>query len=106
MSSVADVRRKWAEALRSGGYKQGAMVLRRGDNFCVMGVLCDVTDPGGWRRDDRTWLHRGYMFSVPDSVRAAAALTSEDVDALTTANDRGTTFDELAGEVERLPVRV
>ncbi len=37
-----DVVRKWIIALRSGDYTQVRYVHRDGDNFCVMGVLCDL----------------------------------------------------------------
>lgn len=37
-----DIVRKWIIALRSGDYAQTRYVHREGDNFCVMGVLCDL----------------------------------------------------------------
>lgn len=40
--------RKWSRALRSGKYKQGKGQLRDGDNFCCLGVLCDVSGVGKW----------------------------------------------------------
>lgn len=41
---------KWLEALRSGKYKQGLNLLRKGDEFCCMGVACDLIDPSGWKK--------------------------------------------------------
>jgi hypothetical protein len=38
----ADIKEKWIAALRSGKYKQGNSYLRRGDEYCCLGVLCDV----------------------------------------------------------------
>jgi hypothetical protein len=44
------------EALWSGEYKQGRTFLRTGDEYCCMGVACDVmrrvTGRGEWRRGD------------------------------------------------------
>ena len=36
----------WADALESGKYQQGTGVLHRGNQFCVMGVACDVMRSG------------------------------------------------------------
>lgn len=37
-----ELKAKWVAALRSGEYKQGREVLRNGDQFCCLGVLCDI----------------------------------------------------------------
>lgn len=34
---------KWVKALRSGKYKQGKTFLKKGDKYCCLGVLCDIT---------------------------------------------------------------
>jgi hypothetical protein len=36
------IRDRWVKALTSGDYKQGSGALRRGDEFCCLGVLCDL----------------------------------------------------------------
>mgnify|MGYP001565590633 CR=1 FL=1 len=36
------VKKLWVKALRSGKYKQGIGNLRCGDEFCCLGVLCDL----------------------------------------------------------------
>lgn len=41
---------RWLRALRSGKYKQCTGELRRRDEFCCLGVLCDVIDPKSWRK--------------------------------------------------------
>lgn len=44
------LRERWLEALRSGNYKQGRGVLRnKEDEFCCLGVLCDVAEPDKWK---------------------------------------------------------
>jgi len=41
--------KEWIEALRSGKYTQGQSCLRsRGDKFCCLGVLCDITSRKDW----------------------------------------------------------
>ena len=37
-----NVKRLWLEALRSGEYKQGRGLLRDGNKYCCLGVLCDI----------------------------------------------------------------
>lgn len=32
----------WIEALRSGKYQQGSFALRKRDDFCCLGVACDL----------------------------------------------------------------
>jgi hypothetical protein len=34
--------KKWVAALRSGNYKQGKSWLRKGDQFCCLGVACEL----------------------------------------------------------------
>lgn len=43
-----EIKAKWVAALRSGKYKQGRGRLRSGDEFCCLGVLCDIVYPQGW----------------------------------------------------------
>lgn len=37
-----EVKEQWIEALKSGRYSQGRKVLRAGNDFCCLGVLCDL----------------------------------------------------------------
>lgn len=37
----------WLVALRSGDYKQGKGRLRIGDEFCCLGVACDLAEKAG-----------------------------------------------------------
>ena len=42
-----EVKAAWIAALRSGEYKQGRAQLRTGDQFCCLGVLCDIASKHG-----------------------------------------------------------
>lgn len=45
-----ELKKKWLKALRSGEYQQGTNYLRTDqDEFCCLGVLCDIKDKGGWK---------------------------------------------------------
>ena len=37
-----DIKTQWIAALRSGAYQQGRGRLRAGNEFCCLGVLCDL----------------------------------------------------------------
>lgn len=53
---------RWLEALKSGEYSQTTRTLRDDSGFCCLGVLADITDPGGWgepRSVDGTVPHAG-----------------------------------------------
>ncbi len=58
-----DVKKKWVEALRSGAYHQGTGQLRCNDQFCCLGVLCDLFKDDGQRGD---WVADdcGFAFEV------------------------------------------
>lgn len=43
---------RWVKALRSGKYTQGKTALKDGDDFCCLGVLCDIYDKSGWSKND------------------------------------------------------
>lgn len=53
------VKAQWLEALRSGRYEQGKYDLRRNNEFCCLGVLCDLLDPGAWDPYNDAFLHHG-----------------------------------------------
>lgn len=63
----AEIKRLWVEALRSGEYQQGRGQLRDGDQFCCLGVLCDLHSKAGlgeWRGD----IYNDHIESLPESV--------------------------------------
>jgi hypothetical protein len=40
---------EWLVALRRGEFRQGKHFLRQGDDYCCMGVLCEISHVGSWR---------------------------------------------------------
>jgi|688.fasta_scaffold08051_1 hypothetical protein len=68
-----ELKAKWLEALRSGWYKQGQGRLRDENNqFCCLGVLCDVGGLGTWRMD-----HGGYSYEV-NGCKSSFLLPAQD----------------------------
>ena len=95
-----------AAALRSGKYKQGRGVLRKGDRYCFWGVARDLLDGGEWVASTHGSV---FWFRVPEKYAQNRALPPEVVTRrygfehpmlLAGLGDRGATFAELADAVE------
>ncbi len=108
-----ELKEKWLVALRSDKYKQGIHRLRTADNFCCLGVLCDITDPDGWEPDgwepqDGEFDDVGNVYEWNDgdsrtSYFASAPwslLNHTDQDHLMQMNDSGSSFSEIADYIE------
>lgn len=100
----AEFKQKWLEALRGGKYKQGKNVLRTAqDEFCCLGVLCDVVSPEGWLADDSReggFLHSDRKGFLPLGVKYETAFPSIHEVKLTNMNDEGKSFAEIADWIE------
>lgn len=78
-----EVKKKWVYALMSGKYMQGKGQLRQRNQYCCLGVLCDIykenTGKGEWvnpnSTNDRASLREfQYENSDGETRRAAAVL--------------------------------
>jgi hypothetical protein len=114
-----EARKAWVEALRSGDYKQGEGVLRDGDgNYCCLGVACELAVKDGVEMDvytpeDGSTLYDGQAIVCPRKVQDWLRLAerhgahrdhvSRDTRYLTTLNDNGATFAEIADLIESEP---
>ncbi len=99
----SDIKKKWIAALRSGEYEQGMDELRPTENsYCCLGVLACVMGEE-WVRDgdsDSFYLENHEAFcELPDRLEVAASLAT-DQDVLSTMNDTGSTFEEIADYIE------
>lgn len=98
----------WAEALRSGGYRQWTGGLRthlgegEGEGFCCLGVLCDLGGSKAWKRLVRTYTFHGFLTGVlPHQVQYRAHIAVDEQDALIHMNDtQGYSFDQIAEVLE------
>lgn len=101
-----EIKTKWVAALRSGEFKQGRKQLRRGDNFCCLGVLCEL-----YRREtgNGDWSTGGYFLGtsdiLPSSVRDWAGLAESNPAfsrglSLAERNDAGVPFAEIADIID------
>jgi hypothetical protein len=123
---------QWITALRSGGYTQGEGLLHSSDGFCCLGVAAkeflkidvEVTQKGDWSFTH--WNYNGESDVAPDYVMKALGLydsngstkvyrsqidstspTSDYISSnklrLTTMNDKGSTFEQIADIIEANP---
>ncbi len=111
----ADVKKKWIKALLSGDYKQARGSLQNRDGFCCLGVLCDISKKGTWARDPGSTTRREERYTcassesttvlprdviewadLPNSNPNAGIADAQGRDLITTFNDEGSTFEELA----------
>lgn len=104
-----EIKDRWVEALRSGKYKQGRKVLKKGKNFCCLGVLCDITkDELGLEWNARIPASDsldGERLFLPLSVKDYAGLSARNpgvgVKALSDMNDTGVKFNRIADLIEK-----
>jgi hypothetical protein len=65
------IKKKWADALRSGEYERTTGAMRTESGFCPLGVLCDVVKEevgGTWQK----WSTKTYEFLPHDQTTDAA----------------------------------
>lgn len=55
---MTELQLKWIEALESGEYKQGKGQLRDGDQYCCLGVACDVYDKATDQSGESGWINK------------------------------------------------
>ena len=108
MAMNPEIKAKWAEALRSGKYKQGKIGLynQETDGYCCLGVLCEVMAiPHGPVSGS------GYLYyKFPDDLtsielspntRQEIGLSFSEEGKLISMNDgQGKTFPEIATYIE------
>ena len=88
---------EWVAALRSGDYKQGHSVLKFNDEFCCLGVLCDLSG-GEWNKTSTKIDSFSESTSYPPYLIECASDLS--FTTLASMNDNGKSFNEIADKIE------
>lgn len=100
-----DIKEIWTAALESNEYKQGHNVLRIGDEYCCLGVLCDLyhkhTGLGEWTKEKDLHFFCGSNKYLPLEVKVWADLKNgsgeySENSCLAGDNDSGKSFKEIA----------
>lgn len=99
-----EIKAQWVAALRSGEYKQGERRLRTKDQFCCLGVLCDLhakaTD-GAWNLDQRgIGVYNDAVSMLPGDVISWAGLDRND--PIVMMDNHGRELSCL-NDIEKLP---
>ena len=101
-----EIKDRWVEALRSGDYQQGERALKEGENFCCLGVLCDLhaKEVGGSWADSRVENHQRYLGLLgflPGEVKFWAGTRRSTSNELVRLNDKlNYTFEQIADWIE------
>lgn len=100
----AETKAVWVAALRSGNYQQGQSWLRVGDQFCCLGVFCDLFGGGQWIRKGLTYIYRyqGNELScdILPEMCYQHGFYFGDSHQLCQLNDTGNTFQQIADYIE------
>jgi hypothetical protein len=107
------LRDKWAAALESGRYEQTSQCLWDDQGHCCLGVLVDQYAPECWLPSVRPGAKQQVQYAgelndseLPETLRKAIGMTLVDMDRFMSLNDHhGWSFEEIAQEVRKLPVR-
>lgn len=88
----AEIKEKWIKALESGDYMKARKNLYGGGGcYCAIGVLCDVINPGGWKKGLWATTH------VDFEANNLGELKRSDVNKVIALNDKDNlTFKEIA----------
>jgi hypothetical protein len=112
-----EVLTRWVEALESNQYEQGVYVLHEGNEFCCLGVLCELARIHGIVReveirDGQDGFPPLYRYDdqevfLPDSVRDWSGLHNKnDLWNLVDMNDSGEySFTEIAQYIRKNLIR-
>lgn len=104
---MSDLKSKWLKALRSEDFRQARSRLKRGDRFCCLGVLCEISNAGEWETveiyGDRGLSYRcedeNDAYLLPKCINLKSKIDSP-MSKLTTMNDSGQTFRQIADWIE------
>lgn len=108
----ARIRTLWLDALASGEYEKGKHALRVGDNYCCLGVLCELARTEGVveRSGRLKGGQSGYRASgskdkpdymvLPDAVSKWAGLEDHNPASITIVNDLEVTFEPVIHELD------
>jgi hypothetical protein len=98
----AEVKKAWLEALRSSNYVQGHGALRTDNQFCCLGVLCDLIDKTKWELPvtNKARAYSNNLIYPPNDILEKAELIKEECVLLGSYNDEGMSFKQIADRIE------
>ena len=105
-------KRKWIAELRNPNNRQCRFELRAADDaFCCLGILCNLVNPGGWQSGEfknpnleghiSKWRHTSNPGMPGHDVLEASGLLAGSAGRLSSMNDSGKSFAEIADYIEK-----
>jgi hypothetical protein len=106
---TCELRDKWAEALKSGKFKQTKGALQRDDGYCCLGVLCVIAGIPSRKKTkhltafavEDVYGNKEATITLPKNI--AGLDDNNEISRLAKMNDTGTCFSEIAKKVRKLP---
>jgi len=100
------IKKKWLKALRSGKYNQGIGKLRqkadKGDEFCCLGVLCDVLTPKKWEPYGSYYSYETSLNLLSDNIKSVTKLSIKSLNHLIEMNDtKHNSFTTIANWISK-----
>ena len=114
----SDIKELWVKALTDGSYEQGTNALKVDNQFCCLGVLCDLhakATGNDWKVIDGNYFYLDNEELLPEKVMEWAGLNSQcpqvetedqdletddawykSIETLADLNDSGSSFEEIA----------
>lgn len=105
----AETKAEWVAALRSGNYQQGQGRLRSGDQYCCLGVFCDLFGGGRWVErksvDETEYLYEdceGNLLPHHLTIKMCTDhdISFKDMNYLVALNDYKYNFKQIADHIE------
>lgn len=96
---------RWVKALRSDKYTQGNGLLRYYDEYCCLGVACDVIDSTKWDSSDYGDIYIWGSFAdvqLGTEELEALGITDPQQRELIKMNDAGDNFETIADRIEEM----
>ena len=81
-------------ALRSGKYNQGRRALLYKDNYCCLGVACDISGLGEWVKDENTDIISNVAYVVREDGSESTVQLPGPVSDYFGIDDNGNYFNE------------
>lgn len=97
--------RAWVKELRETSKGQTRGRLRANDNFCCLGIYCNMVNPLGWKQHPSELVSDGHYYvfgdngvNLPVNLSRELGLMGQQV--LMDMNDTGFSFKEIADALE------
>ena len=94
--------KNWIKTLKSGKYKKGTKFLRTDNQFCCLGVLCDIEAPDKWEGAYDHISHNKQTTIPSFKYTNEYGLSKDDIVLLCRLNDGNSTWTKVIKYLEKI----